>query len=186
MKIAVIDMGTNTFHLIIAEVTETSHEILHKERVAVKIGENGITKGIITDQAWIRALSTISSFKETMDQNGVKAIFATATSAVRNASNGEALTEEIKKQTGIETKIISGEQEAKTILNGVKEAIELGDEKSLIMDIGGGSIEFIIANQDETFWLKSFEVGGQRLVEKFHNQDPISQGEDFTTSIFPG
>lgn len=177
MKIAIIDMGTNTFHLMLANVGVSSFEIFFKDRVPVKIGEKGINKGQITGEAWDRALEAIHSFSKKVNQEKIDQVFATATSAIRNASNGLALTREIEKQTGIKTRIISGQQEAELILKGAREALDFGAEKSLIMDIGGGSIEFIIANSQETFWLKSFEIGGQRLVEKFHHHDPIAQEE---------
>lgn len=177
MRIAVIDMGTNTFHLLIAELAGDTHRIIHKERVPVKVGEKGINKNEITSEAWGRAIKTLKDFKNTATKFDVNEFFATGTSAMRNAVNGQKLAEEIKIQTGIETTIISGTREAELILMGVRKALDLGEEKSLIMDIGGGSIEFIIANQKETFWMRSFEIGGQRLVEKFHNHDPITKDE---------
>ncbi len=177
MKVAIIDMGTNTFHLLIAEVKGDGYVLMHRERRAVKIGEKGINKGEITDEAWERALTTLKDFKQLIDDHQIEQVFSTATSAVRNASNGKALVDEIKKQTGISVSIISGSREAELILMGVRSALELGSEKSLIMDIGGGSIEFIIADKDQTYSIQSFEIGGQRLVEKFHKNDPITESE---------
>lgn len=177
MQVAVIDLGTNTFHLLIARIEKGSHEILHRERKAVKIGEKGINKGEITKEAWDRALLALIEFKETITQNGIEQVFATATSAIRNAKNGQALVAEIKKQTGIEIEVISGMREAELIHLGASKALDFGNEKNLIMDIGGGSIEFIIADQNKAHWMQSFEVGGQRLVEKFHRTDPIAQEE---------
>ncbi len=177
MKIAIIDMGTNTFHLMLAEVTKDSHQIFHKDRVAVKIGENGINNNKITPEAWDRALNTILTFKEKIATSNISQVYSTATSAIRNAENGESLINEIEQATGIKTQIISGKKEAELILAGTKRALDLGEEKHLIMDIGGGSIEFIIADASKTHWLRSFEVGGQRLVEKFHHTDPISSEE---------
>ncbi|MEM9339540.1 MAG: exopolyphosphatase [Bacteroidota bacterium] len=177
MKIAVIDMGTNTFHLLIAEVNSRGYDILIKERQAVKVGEKGINKGEITTEAWHRAITCIKDYREIIDQNQVSKVFSTATSAIRNASNGIALTKAIEEETGIKTAVISGSREAELILVGVKEALDLGLKKNLIMDIGGGSIEFMIANQEETFWIQSFEMGGQRLIERFHKNDPILNEE---------
>jgi exopolyphosphatase / guanosine-5'-triphosphate,3'-diphosphate pyrophosphatase len=184
MKVAIIDMGTNTFHLLLAEVKGDSHTIFHRERKAVKVGEKGINSGEITPEAWDRALKAINEFKATIDKEGVNQIFATATSAIRSASNGKALTDEIKNQTGIETEIISGTREAELILLGVRRALDIGEEKHLIMDIGGGSIEFIIADQHETYWLRSFEIGGQRLLEQFHKSDPIQMDEMMEMSSY--
>ncbi|MEO9482061.1 MAG: exopolyphosphatase [Ekhidna sp.] len=177
MNVAVIDLGTNTFHLLLASAADGTHEIFHRERKAVRIGEKGINKGQITKEAWDRALTALKDFKATIDKNEIDQVFATATSAMRNASNGSALVKEIKKLTGIEIEVISGQREAELIHFGASKALDFGSEKSLIMDIGGGSIEFIIADQSQAYWLQSFEVGGQRLVEKFHKTDPITASE---------
>lgn len=177
MQVAVIDLGTNTFHLLIARIEKGSHEIIHRERKAVKIGEKGINKGEITKKAWGRALTALNEFKATITQNGIDQVFATATSAIRNANNGKDLVAEIKKQTNIEIEVISGMREAELIHLGASKALDFGDEKNLIMDIGGGSIEFIIADRYQAHWMQSFEVGGQRLVEKFHKTDPIAREE---------
>ena len=177
MKIAIIDMGTNTFHLLLAEVNGDEHTIIRGERSTVKIGEKGINRDEITAEAWDRAIKSMNEFNKVIHETGISKVFATATSAVRNAKNGKLLVEEIKIQTGIEVEIISGTREAELILLGVKKALDLGSKKNLVMDIGGGSIEFIIADNKKTHWLKSFEMGGQRLVEKFHKNDPISRDE---------
>ena len=173
MKVAVIDMGTNTFHLIIVEVVKDDFKIIYREKAAVKIGEKGINQGMITDDAIDRALETLSRFREVIQEEKADEIFATATSAIRNAHNGQELVELIKKETDIETRIISGIQEAEYIYYGVKKAMDIGSEPALIMDIGGGSIEFIIGTSDKIMWRQSFEIGGQRMVEKFQKHDPI-------------
>lgn len=177
MQVAVIDLGTNTFHLLMASIYGDTHHVYHRERKAVRIGEKGINKGEITPEAWDRAVTALKEFKATIDENGVSQIFATATSAMRNASNGKELVAEIKEQTGIEIEVISGMREAELIHFGASKALNFGKEKNLIMDIGGGSIEFIIADQSKAYWMQSFEVGGQRLVEKFHKTDPIASSE---------
>lgn len=177
MRVAVIDLGTNTFHLMLAEVSREKHSIFFRERIPVKIGEKGINQSEINDSAWERALNALKEFKEIIDKNQIEEVFGTATSAIRNAKNGKALVQEIKNQTGIDIEIISGMREAELIHMGAKEALDFGNGNSLVMDIGGGSIEFIIADQDGTKWMRSFEVGGQRLVERFHKSDPITDEE---------
>lgn len=177
MKVAVIDMGTNTFHLIIVEVQKDDFRIVFREKTAVKIGEKGINHGMITDEAIVRALKALHRFNEVIEEEKVEQVFATATSAIRNARNGEDLVKQIKKETGIETRIISGLEEAEFIYYGVKKALRIGSEPALIMDIGGGSIEFIIGSEEEIFWKQSFEIGGQRMVEKFQRHDPMLKEE---------
>ena len=107
----------------------------------------------------------------------VPKVFATATSAFRNALNGLELADEIFKQTGIKINIIDGEKEAHLILKGVKQALDFGEKRALIMDIGGGSVEFIIADSEQVHWLQSFEIGAQRLMDQFHKRDPILTSE---------
>lgn len=172
-KIAVIDLGTNTFHILIAHTNLDSVEVLYREKVAVKIGEGGINAQIIVEEAQARAITALRHFKKVADEFGVQEIHATATSAIRNASNRAEITENIYQETGIRVRVISGEEEAELIYEGVKKALRLHKEKSLIMDIGGGSVEFIIADDCKSYYRQSFEIGAQRLLERFHHHDPL-------------
>ncbi len=176
IKKAFIDLGTNTFQLLIVAQKGNTYQKIHEDSYAAKIGLGGISSGIITQEGIERAVFALKYFQEKLNEEGVipENIFATATSAVRNASNGEAFCEEIFKRTGILIKVISGEEEAALIYEGVKLGTPIGNETSLIIDIGGGSVEFIICNQERIFWKQSFEIGGQRLMDKFMNSDPIS------------
>ncbi len=176
-KIAVIDLGTNTFHLLIIETESCEYKVLFKKKTAVKIGQGGITKGMISPEAFERAFATLSEFRRKMDEFGVNEIFATGTSAVRSAKNGEDFIREIKSRFNIAVQVISGEREAELIYHGVKNALNLGSEKSLIMDIGGGSVEFIICNSDKIFWKGSFEIGAQRMLDLFIHSDPIQNDQ---------
>lgn len=176
-RIAVIDLGTNTFHLLLASINGDNFQTLYKEKIAVKIGQGGINEGYITEDARERAFAAMESFRGLIDQEGIKMVYATATSAIRNAKNGVAFTEEVFERTGIKIRIISGEQEADYIHYGVSKAVKFGKETSLIMDIGGGSIEFILCNEEQVFWKGSFEIGAQRLLDKFHYHDPIHKEE---------
>jgi exopolyphosphatase/guanosine-5'-triphosphate,3'-diphosphate pyrophosphatase len=172
-KIAIIDLGTNTFHLLIVEVKDGEEKIIHKEKIAVKLGEGGISEGRISKAAEERAIKTMLYFRDKVKEENVDTIFASATSAMRNAENGGEVMQHIYDATGISIKLISGLDEAKFIHQGVKKALEIGPEPALIMDIGGGSVEFIICNHIEVFWIQSFEIGAQRLLDKFHKHDPI-------------
>ena len=176
-KIAIIDMGTNTFHLLIVRVLGKDFEILQREKVLVRIGQNGISKGLISTDAQDRALAALQSFKVKIGSHKVQEVFANATSAMRNASNGQELADKIESETGIPVRIISGNEEAEYIYYGVKTALDIGPEPAFIMDIGGGSVEFIIGNQEESLWKTSLEIGAQRLLDLFQKNDPISQLE---------
>lgn len=177
-------MGTNTFHLLVAEVGNKNFKILLEQRVAVKIGVGGINQGIITEPAINRAIVALQDFKRKLDDAKVEKIFAFGTSALRNAKNNNEVISKIKDATSIETKIISGDEEANYIYKGVNLALNLGKEKSLIMDIGGGSVEFIIGNGEEIFWKRSFEIGAQRLLERFQKHDPILSTEVDQLNIY--
>jgi len=172
-KIAVVDLGTNTFHVLLARVAEEEAEIFYRERVAVMIGKGGITQGIINEEAQERALQALRHFRTIIDQENITEIHATATSAFRNAHNGMALVKRIKDETGIDIRVITGDEEAAYIYYGVKEALDIGPENVIVMDIGGGSVEFIICNQQHIYWKQSFEIGAQRLLDLFQPSDPI-------------
>lgn len=175
-RVAIIDMGTNTFHLLIAEMS-SKPKILLREREPVKVGKGGINKRVITDEGFARALQALKNFKTIIDQYSVRKTLAFGTSAIRNAANGEDLIETIRDTTGIEARIIDGEEEADLIYRGVRAALDLGTENSLIVDVGGGSVEFILGNQAVIQWKQSFEIGGQRLLEEFQKFDPIGKDD---------
>lgn len=173
--LAVIDLGTNTFHLLIAEKDAPRFRVLHQETRVTKIGQGGISQGLLTESAYGRTLDALAHFRSQTDRFGIDpiTIFATATSAIRNAQNGLALVKDIEARTGIRVQVISGSQEAEYIYYGVRAAIPLGPVPSLIMDIGGGSVEFIIGNEDRIYWKQSFEIGAQRLLDLFMPSDLI-------------
>ncbi|MCV9389316.1 Ppx/GppA phosphatase family protein [Reichenbachiella ulvae] len=175
MREGIIDIGTNTFHLLIVD-RAADNEVLHKEKVAVRIGKNGISKGFISDDAVERAIETLTRFRAKIKEYEVEKVTATATSAVRNAENKQEFVDAIRETTGIEINILSGHDEAFLIYQGVKEFLTIEDP-ALIMDIGGGSIEFILADGDHIIWLRSYEIGGQRLIDQFHKSDPIATNE---------
>ncbi len=172
-KTAILDLGTNTFHLLIAELYERDFKILLKEKIPVKIGQGGINRRILTREAKERALDAILNFKRIIERFGITDIHAYATSAIRTSYNGTKFIREIYQQSGIPVKIISGTDEAQFIYQGVRQAADLGDSLNLIMDIGGGSVEFIIGNAHAQVWKKSFEIGAQRLTDKYHKHDPV-------------
>ena len=100
-----------------------------------------------------------------------------ATSAIRNAANGEEFTEEVYRRFGFRTRIIPGDREAELIYKGVRQAVSFGEENAMILDIGGGSIEFIICNKQGIVWKQSFELGMARMLELFSLSDPITSEE---------
>jgi len=173
--VAVMDLGTNTFHLLIARGSAANPEELFHTTVPVKLGEGGINNGIIQPEAYKRGIDTMLKFHEHILEHKAVRIRAIATSALRSASNGGDFIEEVKAKTGIAIELINGEREAKYIYEGVKAGNCLSNQNSLILDIGGGSVEFVLCNNEGILWKKSFEMGAARMLDKFHRVDPIPQ-----------
>jgi exopolyphosphatase/guanosine-5'-triphosphate,3'-diphosphate pyrophosphatase len=176
-KAAVIDMGTNTFHLLLVQMGDNQFEILYKEKIAVRIGEGGINQNVLLPNAQKRALHTLTHFQNLIKGEKIDQVFTFATSAVRNAKNASDFTDKILQQIGFKVNIIDGEREAELIYKGIRLSSSLDQNTSLMMDIGGGSVEFIIGNEETIFWKKSFEIGGQRMLDRFHYHDPILEEE---------
>jgi exopolyphosphatase/guanosine-5'-triphosphate,3'-diphosphate pyrophosphatase len=176
MRIAVIDLGTNTFHLLIAEAKGTQLEILYKTNVPVKLGEGRINDNIIIPAAFERGVNCLKDFSQTIAEHEVDQVRATATSAVRSAENGKDFVNAVKEQTGITIETINGDEEADLIYQGVKLSGAITD-LSLIMDIGGGSVEFILCDTEKLIWKKSYNIGAARLMQQFFKSDPIADEE---------
>ena len=177
MTIAILDFGTNTFNLLIAVRKERSFEILHSSKQPVKLGRGGIQMNRITPDAFERGFVAIQNHLEIIRDFRVDEIRAFATSAIRNASNGVQFVDAVKQRFGFRVRVITGDREAELIYKGVRQAIPLTDEKMLILDIGGGSNEFILCNREGIAWKRSFEIGMARILELFTLSDPITPEE---------
>lgn len=177
MILAVIDCGTNTFNLLIVEIVGSSYKKLFNNRISVKLGEGTINKGYIDKLPFERGIAALKDFKELLVKFNVTRTLAFATSAIRDAKNGIDFVLEAKKNLGLSIEIIDGNREAELIYMGNKVAAKVEENVVLIMDIGGGSTEFIIANGKKIFWKQSFLLGAARLLEKFELSDPITKNE---------
>ncbi|MBC8987640.1 exopolyphosphatase [Pedobacter sp. N36a] len=176
MKVAVIDLGTNTFHLIIADLEGTAPKIIYKTNLPVRLGEGKINDNMIIQEAFERGLLALEQFSEQIAKHEVKLVKATATSAIRSAANGADFVKAAKSYAGIEITVISGEEEAAYIFQGVK-ATGLIQQRALIMDIGGGSTEFIICDPTQVYWKKSYNIGAARLMQAYFHSDPINTSD---------
>ncbi|MCR8557114.1 exopolyphosphatase [Mucilaginibacter sp. BJC16-A38] len=171
--VAVMDLGTNTFHLLIAAQNGDGYtEIVH-EQDPVKLGEGGINKGYIQPAAFERGIKSLQQYHQLILDNNVQQVRAIATSALRSATNGQEFIEKVKAETGIAIEIIDGNAEAAYIYKGVRAGGGLSSQNSLIVDIGGGSVEFIVCDDQQVKWKQSFEIGAARLMDNFHRHDPI-------------
>jgi exopolyphosphatase/guanosine-5'-triphosphate,3'-diphosphate pyrophosphatase len=171
-RFGVIDLGTNTFHILIVEnVDNSGFKEIYRERRFVKLAEEGIEN--IGVAPFERALSAMIDYAKILKENNVENYRAIGTAALREAKNGQVFISQVLEKTGLEVGLISGEEEARLIHLGVQLVVEPNDGIDLIMDIGGGSVEFIFYNKNGVISANSFPVGVAILFKKFHNHEPI-------------
>jgi exopolyphosphatase / guanosine-5'-triphosphate,3'-diphosphate pyrophosphatase len=172
MTLAIIDLGTNIFHLRIVRVLpDGSFEAIFRQSRFIKLASEGI--GTIGSEPFQRGIDCLTDYAQILSQHQVDKTKAIGTAALRTASNGAIFIQEVKEKTGLDITLIDGDQEAHYIHKGVEQAVQFGADKKLIMDIGGGSVEFIIADLDTVYWAQSFPVGMAILYGQFHHSDPI-------------
>jgi exopolyphosphatase/guanosine-5'-triphosphate,3'-diphosphate pyrophosphatase len=174
-RAAIIDLGTNTFHILIFEWEGIQYKILDKLQIPVKLGKGAFEDLQIKDDAFSRGMAALIEFKTLLASYEVHHVEAYGTSALRNAINAEEFRKEAEIILGHPIQVITGSHEADLIYNGVNHAVPMSDEPHLIMDVGGGSVEFIIANDKHIHWKRSFEIGIARLIEKYHHTDPLNE-----------
>ncbi len=177
-RYAVIDIGTNTCNLLIANILpDRTFETLYDRKLPVKLGRGGIHKEILLPEAIERGISALQSHSRTISDYEVKKVKVVGTSALRGAANRAEFLEKVKHLLGWEIDIIDGELEAELIFKGVRLSLPDQIGKYLILDIGGGSIEFILANDNTILWKKSFNIGIARALETIRLSDPVTQAE---------
>lgn len=177
MKIAIIDLGTNTFNLLVVRWENGASHKLHSSKIAVRLGEGGFAEKKIKADAFNRGILAFGDLLTSAQMLGVEQVYAFATSAVRSAENGKDFVKAIHNQYKIKVDIINGDREAELIYKGVLASGVLTNKPVLIMDIGGGSTEFIIGTKDELLWKQSFPLGAARILELFKPSDPITEME---------
>ena len=180
---AVIDLGTNTFHLLGVRIDADGqlHELL-RERRFVYLATDGIEH--IGKAAFERAVNTVQEFAEALKRAGITRVRALGTAALRTADNGRELVQAIAERTGIQPELIDGREEARLIHRGVTAAVPVIKGTGLIMDIGGGSVEFILATEDRVLWAESYPIGIAVLRKRFHRSDPLSAAEEAAMRAF--
>lgn len=176
-KIAVIDLGTNTCNLLIADYTKQDFRICYQGKEVVKLGKGGIDKNLLTEDGLQRAIQAIKNHQERIIKFTSIETVVIATSAIRDAVNKDWFAQQIKEATGFNLTIISGDQEAELIFHGVRLAFYQIADHSLILDIGGGSNEFILTLNNEPVWKQSFPIGMARVIEQIPASDPINPEE---------
>ncbi|MBI3654308.1 MAG: Ppx/GppA family phosphatase [Acidobacteria bacterium] len=177
MKIAAIDIGSNSIHLVIVRAVEGQHiEIIDREKEVVRLGA-GLQDHRLSKEATERAILTLRRFRQMAQANRVDLIITTATAAVREATNAEKFIDRVRKEVGLEVQLLPGVEEARLIALAVAEITDFNHRRALIIDIGGGSTEFIISDGREPQLLLSVRLGAVRLTERFISTDPPSPSE---------
>lgn len=177
MRLAIIDLGTNTCNLLISDAFEKKYEILYQGKEGVKLGKGGIHKNLLTQEAFDRAEAALKKHLRTLSSFRAEEVITIATSAVRDAVNKNEFSDFLLKKTGLKLAVVSGEEEATLIFKGVKLAFDQVPDHSLILDIGGGSNELIIPVNNEIAWKQSFPLGMARVTGQFPISDPINPEE---------
>ena len=188
-SIAAIDIGSNSTHLLVASINPILHtfsiELAEKSTTRLGDREEGTRK--LSDTAMDRVFETLKRFKELSQSYRVEKIVIAATSAVREAPNGRQFLSEIKEKLSLEVDLVSGLEEARLIYLGVLSSMEFGDKPHLILDIGGGSTELILADGCDAKALTSTKIGAVRLQKEFIKEDPISiQSKEFLEAFIRG
>jgi exopolyphosphatase/guanosine-5'-triphosphate,3'-diphosphate pyrophosphatase len=175
MKLAAIDIGSNSIHMVIVRAVEGQHiEIIDREKEFVRLGA-GLQDHRLSKEATERAILTLRRFRQMAQANRVDLIITTATAAVREANNADKFIDRVRKEVGLTVQLLPGVEEARLIGLAVSEVTDFNRQQALILDIGGGSTEFIITDGHEPKLLMSVKLGAVRLTEKFITTDPPSQ-----------
>lgn len=174
MKIGIIDLGTNTFNLLIAEVVgERSFKKILSKKIAIKLLKDSDKDLKVQPPQLEKAVSVIKHYNNLLTDHKVDIVRLIGTEAFRACSNSTELIKRIEEVVQKKIEVISGDQEALYIYKGVSLTNSLNANYSLIMDIGGGSVEFIIANKTNVQWYKSFKIGISKIYELFKPSDPL-------------
>ena len=179
MRIAAIDIGTNSIHMIVVQVRpDLSFEVIDREKDMVRLGAGGLDGRSLTPTAISAALQTLSKFRRIAESHKVDEIVACATSATREADNGGDFIAEVDRQTGIRIRVISGTEEARLIHMAAGYGVDIGGTTAVVVDIGGGSVEITLGSATNLTLGRSFKVGVIRLTERFVKSDPLAGGDE--------
>jgi exopolyphosphatase/guanosine-5'-triphosphate,3'-diphosphate pyrophosphatase len=179
MRIAAIDIGTNSIHMIVVRVRpDLSFEVIDREKEMVRLGAGGLDGRSLTPTAMTAALQTLTKFRRLADSHKVDEVVAAATSAIREADNGGDFIADVAKKTGIQIRVISGIEEARLIHMAAVYGVHMAGSPAVVVDIGGGSIEVTLGTASHLTHARSFKLGVIRLTERFVRTDPLDPGDE--------
>ena len=178
MRLAAIDVGSNSLHMVIADVSADGHiEVVDRVKEMVRLGRSAFTTGHLTPEAMHLATSTLTTFGRLARARHVERLRIVATSAVREARNGAAFVRRLRRQTELPVRVISGAEEARLIYRAARYALGLDGGPYLLVDVGGGSVELVLVQDGRALWLRSLPLGAARLSEQFLLHDPPRPAE---------
>src|SRR5712691_2321677 len=179
MRIAAIDIGTNSIHMIVVQVRpDLSFEVIDREKEMVRLGAGGLDGRALTPEAMHAALQVLSKFRRLAESHKVDEVIAVATSATREAENGGEFLQAVAQQTGIRPKVISGTEEARLIHLAAVYGVSVPGDVAVVIDIGGGSVEVTRGAGPSVELGRSFKLGVIRLTERFVKTDPLEPRDE--------
>ena len=179
MRVAAIDIGTNSLHMIVVQVrSDRSFEVIDREKEMVRLGSGGLGGRALTESSMMAALQVLSKFRRLAEAHDVDEIVAAATSAVREADNGREFLTTVRQRTGISVRVISGTEEARLIHRAAVYGVDVSDGTAVVIDIGGGSVELTRGTAAHVQVAQSAKIGVIRLTEQFVRSDPLTTRDE--------
>jgi exopolyphosphatase/guanosine-5'-triphosphate,3'-diphosphate pyrophosphatase len=179
MKIAAIDLGSNSFHMIVVEVSASgAFQVIDREKEMVRLGADTLSSGRLAVAAMKRAFMALAKYKRLAESRGVEKVLAVATSAIREARNGEAFLDRVGREVGFWPRVVSGEEEGRLIYLAALHSVHLEGQRALVIDIGGGSVELALGAGSRLERVVSEKLGVLRMTERFVQSDPLSAKDE--------
>jgi exopolyphosphatase/guanosine-5'-triphosphate,3'-diphosphate pyrophosphatase len=179
MRLAAIDIGTNSVHMIVVQVRpDLSFETVDREKEMVRLGAGGLDGRALAPGAMSAALEALARFRQLAASRQVDEIIATATSAVREAPNGGEFLAAVAERTGIRPRVISGQEEARLVHLAAVYGVNASSGTTVVVDVGGGSMEMTLGTASEIHLARSFPLGVIRLTDRFVTTDPLSSRDE--------
>jgi len=173
VRVGVVDIGTNSTRLLVADVRPDGVEVLDRATTVTRLGQGVDATGRLADEAMDRVRAALTGYRERLDAHGSERDVAVLTSAVRDASNGEAFVAEVRDAFGLDAQVLAGEEEARlTFLGATSERDPADTTPSVVIDIGGGSTEFVTGRADAMDFHVSMQAGVVRQTERHPASDP--------------
>ena len=178
MRIAAIDLASNSFHMVVVEGNASGgFRVVAAEKVMVRLGSGTVTRGRLSADSMRRGLEVLREYKRLAEAQGAEKILAVATSAIREAANGEDFLRRVGREIRIWPRAITGETEARFIYLAALHSIHLEGQRALVVDIGGGSVELALGAGSHLRWAVSEKLGVLRMSQRFVRSDPLSRGD---------